>query len=622
MIFKHKIYSVLAFMLMLMTAACSPESESLGEIDLTQAQINEGQGFTISVDQNTNYVTFESKLPANYSVYWEYGTQDSETGKLSVAGSSTDRNYSVGIAFPGSYSVRMGVMTRGGIIFSAPASFTLDNMNANLISDPLWTMLTGGVGKSKTWVLDLDPNDGSALKFGGPKWFYTTGQCWDSFHNASGENYLDADPWDPATAIDPTKANEWYWAADWAGNGWICGLADYGEMTFDLINGANVNVNGTKGSFNMDAAAHTIQFTGVLPLSCGVEGSIAAQCPAGNYKIIYLTENAMQILFDGDSETPFTMNYISKEYKENYVAPVITTITLPEGWRNYIEPFNQKTTKYKFVDDDPFGWFTLAGEQIARSGFGPNANITEASFEFNSESKSLKIVDINGDEHTATYDLDDNGKFHLSSLPTFPVSDNENIKFANRNNDLQIIKYEIDDMSGDISELWLGSLQYDDQGNAYEYLAYHLKKQTGGEEKEAFKVNLGLSDSGWNFITYEPVYVTGEGTYTWTLTPDGICNTQDPYLYFIDVYKLLKKYPNADITITSVKADGVEKLGTMEGFDDETISRGGADSPDDGRRYLLNPWNEVSVTHTPLFQFSNTLEVTVKIVYDCGEKKL
>ena len=116
-------------------------------------------------------------------------------------------------------------------------------------------------------------------------------------------------------------------------------------MTFDLIGGANVNVNGTQGAYNLDVDTHILSFTGTIPLSCGVESNIAAQCPAGNYKVIYLTENAMQILFDGDSETPFTMNYVSKEYKDNYVPPVVTTITLPDTLRLYDTKNNWAVTK-------------------------------------------------------------------------------------------------------------------------------------------------------------------------------------------------------------------------------------------------------------------------------------
>ena len=48
-------------------------------------------------------------------------------------------------------------------------------------------------------------------------------------------------------------------------------------------------------------------------------------------------------------------------------------------------------------------------------------------------------------------------------------------------------------------------------------------------------------------------FVTGEVTYTFKLTSDMGFNSQDPYLYYIDICKLLKKHPNADMIITSTK---------------------------------------------------------------------
>ena len=614
-----RVFSYLLLLTSYLFISCSPESDDMGALDLTTAQLAENTGFSVDVDQTTNQVVFKSLLPSSYSVYWEYGPAPTSEA-VSVSGTSTNSTYQVGIAFDGDYYVRMGVQTRGGIVFSDRATFHINAMNPNLISDAAWTMLTGGVGHSKEWVLDLDAA-GTSLKFGGPKWFYTSGMSWDSFHNIAGENYLDSEGWDSSTAIDPTYASEWYWSADWAGNGWICGAADYGVMTFDLINGANVDVNGQKGSFNMDVASHTISFTGVIPLSPGQDDAILGQRPDGNYKIIYLTENAMQIMFDGGSNdnTPFTFNYISKEYKDNYVAPVITTIDLPEGWLNYLQPFNQNTTTYKFDEDSPFGWFTLAGEEIARTGFDGDPDITDAEFELNSKTKTFKITDIAGNVTEGTYEISDDGVITFSELPSFGISTNKDIKFASSTKQLQVITYELSDRTGDLTDLWLGSRQYDDQGNAYEYLAYHFKKQTGGAQVESFTGVLSFSDTGWAFLNSPEVYITGDGDYTFTLTNDGSSNTQDPYLMFLDVAKILKKHPNTDMILKSIKVDGTEVLGSEEGMDDETISRGIGDDPTTGRRYILNPWSEESATHTHLFKFNNTIEVTIGVKFDIGE---
>ena len=614
---KNLLYGLMISLVWLL-AACTPESDSLGNIDLTPAQLAENTGFSVEVDQSTNQVTFKSLLPSSYSVYWEYGPAPT-SDDVSVSGTSTNSTYQVGVAFDGDYYVRMGVQTRGGIVFSDRATFHINAMNPNLISDAAWTMLTGGVGHSKTWVLDLDA-EGTCLKFGGPKWFYTSGMSWDSFHNVAGENYLDSEQWDSSTAIDPTHASDWYWSADWAGNSWICGAADYGTMTFDLINGANVDVNGAKGSFNMDVASHTISFTGVVPLSLNPD-DVIGQLPDGNYKVIYLTENALQILFDGgsDDNTPFSLNYIAKDYKDSYVPPVITTITLPEDWLDYLQPFNQNTTTYKFDEDEPFGWFTLAGEEIGRTGFEGHADIADAEFELNSKTNTFKITDTAGNVTEGTYSISEDGVLSFSQLPSFVISTNKDIKFASSNNQLQVITYEISDRTGDLTDLWLGSRQYDDQGNAYEYLAYHFKKQTGGVQVESFTGVLSFSDTGWAFLNSPEVYITGEGDYTFTVTADGSSNTQDPYLMFLDVAKILKKHPNTDLILKSIKVDGTEILGSEEGMDDATISRQVGDDPATGRRYILNPWSDESASHTHLFKFSNTIEVTITVKYDVGE---
>lgn len=50
---------------------------------------------------------------------------------------------------------------------------------------------------------------------------------------------MDADPWEKENAINPAEvpvdalgdAANWYWAADYAGNSWMCNGENYGYMT-------------------------------------------------------------------------------------------------------------------------------------------------------------------------------------------------------------------------------------------------------------------------------------------------------------------------------------------------------------------------------------------------------
>ena len=127
---KNLLYGVLTSIVMLLTA-CTPDSDSMGAIDLTTAQLAENTGFSVNVDQNTNQVTFTSLLPSSYSVYWEYGPAPT-SDDVSISGTSTNNIYQVGVAFDGDYYVRMGVQTRGGIVFSDRASFHINQMKTLL----------------------------------------------------------------------------------------------------------------------------------------------------------------------------------------------------------------------------------------------------------------------------------------------------------------------------------------------------------------------------------------------------------------------------------------------------------------------------------------------------------
>ena len=82
------IHFIIAAIVMLM-AGCTPESDSMGTVDLTTAQLAENTGFSVNVDQTTNQVTFTSLLPSSYSVYWEYGPAPT-SDDISISGTSTN----------------------------------------------------------------------------------------------------------------------------------------------------------------------------------------------------------------------------------------------------------------------------------------------------------------------------------------------------------------------------------------------------------------------------------------------------------------------------------------------------------------------------------------------------
>lgn len=131
----------------LLFAACSPDEYSLDKPDLQPEDLVAGVAFSVTVDE-TNTVTLKSLLPENYNCFW---TQPN--------GRSQGNEVKIQLPFAGTYEVKFGVDTRGGIVYSEPYQFELTTNNMSLLENPLYEYLTGGVGKSKTWV-PVDQNYG------------------------------------------------------------------------------------------------------------------------------------------------------------------------------------------------------------------------------------------------------------------------------------------------------------------------------------------------------------------------------------------------------------------------------------------------------------------------------
>lgn len=306
------IYSFIASVMLLFTA-CTPTDFSLGEVDVKPADLVEGIAFTITHDsQNPNIIYLENKMPERYQALWEH-----------PQGRSLDNKITLKIPFAGEYEVKFGVETRGGYVMGEAAKFTVDEMCAEFISDPMWEMVSGGAGESKTWVLDLDVA-GTSRRFLGPMYFFSADYCWDNLHNAGGGNYLDSDPWDGKSAIVPAPDGAWTWLADWPGNSWMCKAADFGTMKFDLIGGANVvtdqvayGLGKTTGTYMLDTEAHTIKFSNAWPLCVSERNSeMQDKAPARVFNILYLSDDFMQLMIPASGTC---LNFISKEFKDNWV---------------------------------------------------------------------------------------------------------------------------------------------------------------------------------------------------------------------------------------------------------------------------------------------------------------
>ena len=303
-------YSFMATTTLLLTA-CTPDKYDLGDKDVTSADLVEGTAYSVTVDQNTNTVVLKSLMADRYDVSWVH-----------PQGRAQEKEVTLRIPFDGEYEVTFGVKTRGGVVYGAPYKFTLNNINPDLLTDPMWTLLSGGVGKSKSWQLDLD-KDGVSKYFAGPLYFYGKLCYWLEEHVDKKKEH------GQGTEAFPSD-DCWNWNADWAGqSSWLLGgtgAMDYGTITFDLINGAHAMVDdkahGTKntGKFLIDPEEHTMKLIDVsFPHDPGRDGIVTKW---GEIRIFSITEHTMQlgVLRDNDpSEGPcyLVYNFISTDAYED-----------------------------------------------------------------------------------------------------------------------------------------------------------------------------------------------------------------------------------------------------------------------------------------------------------------
>lgn len=607
---KRYFHSFLAAMLALVVVgSCSPDEYSLGDINVTEDDLVEGIAYTITKDAaNPNIVYLKSLMPTSYTILWDHPQGREQANEVTLK-----------IPFNGEYQVRMGVETRGGIVYGPYANFTISDFCADFVSDPLWTALAGGAGNSKRWYIDLD-SKGLCRYFDGPIYFYGTNDSWTSVTDGVA-----------------VGGDSWSWAAGWKGNEWCMGHdgdadkgeRDYGYMEFDLIGGAHVTVVNNdmnkvyEGSYMLDTDNHTLKFTDAPMLhSAGMDAAVADWF---NTKVLALDDSHMQLgVVRTTDPCLLSHNFISEEYRDNWAPEVDDTPVVPAldaNWRDYVEPVTSKVMTYKLSGENPFDWCNLDGTNKNITDFAAIDDAADMKIAFDRNDGTLTVTTPAGDVSKVTYSLSDDGIYTFSDpLPTVQLSTSGNAPFMSANNTLRIMSYAIDDYSGSIKDLWLGCPQYDDQGTLYQYMAYHFVLQTGGEEVKRWTANLYFNNSGWGWThgangdanyESEPVYVTGDGTYTFNF----VGAESDPYLLYIDFKKMLKENPNCDVTITSIKVDG----NPLE-FDDTLIPRGTGDDAGIFRRYVLNPWqgDPKPFPDSSVFVCTSGIEVTVYVKLDTG----
>lgn len=468
---NFKIYFILLG-LMLAVFACQPEDFSLGK-KITPDELT----FTITQNpEDPNMIILRSLTPGATPLW------------ITPMGRSTKMQDTVKIPFEGEYTFIYGVQSAGGFVQAEPYKLVLTTSNLNYVNDPLWTLLSGGVGNEKTWVLDLDEN-GVSKYFSGPLYFYGTAHSWAS-----------------VTDGVQVEGDNWNWNPDWKGNTWLMPAGDYGTMTFNLQGNANVIVNHKmldrveQGTYFLDVSRKMLTMSDAGSLhDAGRDGQVIDW---GNLKLMSLTENTLQLAalrdegLSGEGAALFVYNFISKEYADNWVPDNQPDPEPPyDGNANVDLTTNTSTSKKWVVDTNyPYNWHNLKGEELnVVTSYGNESG----GFAFSSwtppydrdvfESISIEltkggandgnyIINIGSVKHEGTYSVDNKNNINFGKPISFFSEIGGWLSFTTTsNNDLRIIKADKDAL-GNVVGIWLG--QRSDSKD--EYLSLHLKAVGGG----------------------------------------------------------------------------------------------------------------------------------------------
>lgn len=318
---KKSIYLAVAALLML--GACTPDSHSLDSLSLQPSDLTHGSAFSVSVDaQNT--VTLKSLLDKSYNCYW-----------IHPNGRAQGPVATLQLPFAGKYDVTFGVDTRGGVVYGDPYQFEVTTNNMALLADPLYTYLTGGVGKSKKWVpVDKDYGVGQCT---GPVMYCNPDDVLNDGSNSTDIGINNMKPnWDPGfqswliPADDPYMDSYMIFSLDDV-NG--CSITEYrGEA------GAKGSSTGTtstgKYTLNVSDKNHpTLSFSDTYSMH-NVGFDDVCSNYTSNIIITELTPYMLQLAtMRTNSEGPWWIiwNFIAADVQDG-------TVVIPSDDVNYLNP--------------------------------------------------------------------------------------------------------------------------------------------------------------------------------------------------------------------------------------------------------------------------------------------
>ncbi len=521
---KMQKFSIFIFIVGLMVAlfsACQPDEYELGKV-ISKEELR------YSIVQDTsdpNMIILKSETPGATPLW------------ITPMGRSTRLQDTVRIPFAGEYNFIYGVESAGGFVQADTFKIVITTNNLNYVNDPLWTLLSGGVGNEKTWLLDLDAN-GVCKYFTGPLYFYGTEDSWETM--ALYKSGKTADEIKALLGITDT----WNWEADWKGNSWIMPAGDYGTMTFSLKGNATVTVDHKmlgrveQGTYFLDVTNKVLRLTDASPLHD--QGRDGAVVDWGNLKLMSLTENTMQLAalrdkaLSGEDPCLLVYNFISKDYADNWVPgeQPVPEPQLPDGWKDDVTKIVLKTITWKLSDQNPIDWCNLDGSRM--NGWNtpsdypawlgtPDPSIYSGfSLTLNSDENTVEFVAPDGTKQNGTFTLDDKGIYTFSGIsPNFSIISWATFHLSD-NNQLRIMSIEKDGL-GNVTGMWVGAKDPVKD----EYMAYHLVPSVAGSSNdpvEAMKKAIVKALTGSGTRTFKPDlnwfvdWVSGSPNFTggWT----------------------------------------------------------------------------------------------------------
>lgn len=441
----------------LFMVACQDDDHELGaKLDKSEVTYTVTQDFV--EDPGGNTVVMVNSTPGTVSI-WDFGTGRSNNAKDTVR-----------FAFKGTYVIKLSVMTAGGVVEMDPVTVEVTEDNLEYVNDPLWTFLTGGVGNSKTWILDNG------------KYGYAPGPLSYADPNTTQEFQNYKPNWEP-TNMGHTEAD----------------LA--AEMTFSLDGGPflttvkpNEEGGDESGTYSLNTDSHTLTTTDATIIRMASFIPNATNWTS-DLKILELTETQLRIaVMRTNSEGPwwYIFNFVEKEYAENYVPEFVPDPNFDHGDQMFILAGNSSTT-WKLDTQTPFNWVDLNGNFLnpwnsmadypGWTGFDANAvaNFDNARLTFYKTGDVIFNED-NGTVHTGTISLNAtknqivfNGfkpSIYISGGWVYATTTNYfedgGGNVITRDNEWKLIRTK--SVSGVVTDIWFGKRSTEEKN----YMVYHF----------------------------------------------------------------------------------------------------------------------------------------------------